>query len=291
MDNTQGTVVPSPNIDPSQMKPMGEQGQEAPPQKQVPDTTEEAKAKAEAETADVAAEKPEAPVEDKSQEDKEFQMPEKFQGKSAEEIAKSYVDLEAHNKKVEMDKAEMDKFISEAYPEPESPTPEQKTEPEGKKPEGSEKAEMTREEALKQVAEELRPMLREEMSKAMTPAVARLEIKEMVDKYGDSFKAVASKVAARKKANPSLALEDAYKLETYSTVGRISEIKGVQKASQTAEEKLKAQVESSRPSGLKPVGIEEAVKDKNVPYEEITEALGPEYSKFAEITKRRKKQT
>ena len=286
MDNTQ-TVVPSPNVDPSQMKPMSEQGQEAPPQKQVPDTTEEAKAKA----ADVAAEKPEAPVEDKSQEDKEFQMPEKFTGKSAEEIAKSYVDLETHNKKVEMDKAEMDKFISEAYPMPESEsTLEPKTEVTEKVTGEEKKPEMTREEALKQVADELRPMLREEMSKAMTPAVARLEIKEMVDKYGDSFKAVASKVAARKKASPSLSLEDAYRLETYDTVGRISEIKGVQKASQTAEEKLKAQVESSRPSGLKPVGIEEAVKDKNVPYEEITEALGPEYSKFAEITKRRKKQ-
>src|SRR5689334_7741091 len=51
-----------------------------------------------------------------------FQMPEKFQGKSPEEIAKSYVELESHNKKVEMERASLEKMFAPSSATP-SPTP------------------------------------------------------------------------------------------------------------------------------------------------------------------------
>lgn len=280
MDNTPD-LGQAPSLEPP--AGMEEMRQEPTPQEQVPDTTEEAKA----ETADVVAEqtetpKEETPQEDKVEESKEFQMPEKFAGKSAEEIAKSYTELETHNKKVEMDKAEIDKFVKEAY----SPEPQETPEVPVETKEGEE-APLTREQALKQVADELAPRLKQDMESILTPLSIRLEAKELIDEFGNSFKAVASKVAAAKKENPSLSLRDHYKLITYENVARISEIKGIKQASQTAGEKLKAQVESSKPSGLKPVGIEDAVADPNVGVGEIAEALGPEYDSFKETSKRR----
>jgi len=277
MDNTQDpAVTPTPP----------ETGQEQTP-KEVPNTEAGEKLQA----ADVAAETEQAPQEAtteeaKPEETKDFQMPEKFVGKSAEEIAQSYTELESHNKKVEMEKAEIDKFINDAYA---TEQPKATPEPKAEQPaEAAADAPLTREQALKQVADELRPMLKAEMQAAITPAVARLEVKEMVDKYGEPFKAVAGKIAEAKKANPSLSLDDAYKIVTYNTVSRTSEIKGIKQASETAEAKVKAQAESSRPSGIKPTGIEEAVKDPNVGVGEIAEALGSEYNAFAKISKERK---
>jgi hypothetical protein len=245
------------------MQPMSEAGQGAEPSKEVPSTDQSGTAAGAEQTA---------PEGDK-QEAKEDLILGKF--KSQEDLANAYKELESHSKKVEMDKADLDKFVKEAYGDAET---QPKTEQEKATPE-----------APKGSIEELKPHLAGVIEQMMTPAIAKIETQHMVDKYGEDFKANASKVASAKRENPSLSLEDAYKLVTYDSVATRSESKGVEKASQTAEQKVKAQVESTKPSGaVTSSSIEDAVRDPNVGVADVAEALGPEYKKFAEISRKRK---
>lgn len=192
-----------------------------------------------------------------------FQMPDKFQGKSAEEIAKSYVELESHNKKVEMERANLEKmFVPE--PAPAGPT---QTAAVPEQPVDS--------------TEELKKLLTPVTEQLLSPVLARLEIRDMQNKYGDNFTKLAPQVKAVKDANPTLSLEQAYKLAAFESIERTAKNEGVSQATQVAQEAVKSQVESSRPSGVRPQGIEQALQDRSVPTREIVEALGPEYAGFA----------
>lgn len=272
MDNTQGLSETAPTADASQVSTEGQAGTT---QEQVPST--EPKADNTADSNVVGADQTQTPAEDKSGEGEDL-IAGKF--KSNEDLVKAYQELESHNKKVEMENKSLKDYEEMFY----EGTPENKPAPiqTAAQVEGS-----TQKTPEEQAREILSPMIREEFEKIMTPTVAKFEVRDMVSRYGDRFKGIASKVAARKKANPSLSLEDAFKLEEYSTIERTARNEGIAQATQTAEQKVKAQVESSQPSGYKPASIEDAVKDKKVRIEEIAEVLGPEFNAFAETSRRK----
>jgi len=226
----------------------------------------------------VGVEQPKTPEkgESKEVEEKKFEMPEKFQGKSAEEIAQSYTKLESQNTKVEMERSELEKLFVDKTDE----TTESTSTPEKQVADD-----------VKSVIDQARPAIREEFNKLLSPTIAKLELTDMLNRHGDSFKQVAPQVANKVKENPSLSMEDAFKLVSYDNVKRTSHTQGVNEANANVEAKQKAQVETAKPSGIKPVGIDEAIADKNVGTAEIADALGPEYEMFKEISDRRSGKT
>ena len=273
MDNTNTASGQAPSLEvPAGATPLG---QDVQPEAQVPNT--EPKVEPSTDSTDVGADQTQTPTEDKSGEGKDL-IGGKF--KSQEDLLKAYQEIESHTKKVEMenkDLKEYEQMFAEA-------TPENKPEPTQTATQVAGSTQKTPEEQAREI---LSPMIREEFEKIMTPTVAKFEVRDMVSRYGDRFKAIASNVATRKKANPSLSLEDAFKLEEYSTIERTARNEGIAQANKVSEQRVKAQVESSQPSGYKPASIEDAVMDKKVRIEEIAEALGPEFKAFAETSRKK----
>ena len=245
--------------------------------KEMPDTTPQGQVEGqtpapETQTSEVKAQPDEAPESTGQAEEGEFQMPEKFKDKSAEEIAKSYTELEKHKTKVEMERAELEKMF---VPETQEPTQNEPTND-------------TQEDPTKQVIEALTPKFREEFARLIAPVVAKFELKDVLDKYGEKFTARAQDVANFKKKNPSLSMEEAFKIVDYGNVERTSKTEGLNEATQTAAEKLKAQVESSQPSGHRASSLEDAINDPKISVSEIAEAV-PELEPFARISRERAK--
>lgn len=189
--------------------------------------------------------------------------------KSPEDLAKAYQELESHNKKVEMDKAELTKLFVEQPSPSETPT--------------AAAQETTEEDPMAA----LRPMLKDEFGKLLSPVIAKLEVEDAVRKYGDDFVKLAPQVKELKGQNPSLSLEAAYKIVAYDSIQRTAQNQGVAQAQKAQELASKAQLESSKPSGVRPVGLDEAIRDPKVPLAEVLDAMGPEYASFVEETKRR----
>jgi hypothetical protein len=259
MDNATPSVVASPKEKLAAMVPMG--------QEEAPQATPETQTSGE-NTQPVEAPKGQAT-------EGEFQMPDKFKGKSAEEIAQSYVALEKHKTKVEMERAELEKlFVPQSV--------EEQTQ--------SEPTQQTQEDPMKDVMTALGPKLREEFSRLITPVVAKFEVKDVLDKYGERFSSKAQEVARIKKEKPSLSLEEAFKIADYGSVERTSYNQGAVEASTVNEQKGRAIVESSKPSGYRSSSIEDAVKNPEVPVADIAEAMGPEWKRFAEISKKKQSQ-
>ena len=224
----------------------------------------------------VEAEQTPTPEEGKSEkaEEAKFEMPEKFQGKSAEEIAQSYTELESQNKKVEMERSELEKLFVKTDETSESTgTPEKQVVDD-----------------VKNVIDQARPAIQEEFNKLLSPTIAKLELTDMLSRYGNSFKQVAPQVANKVKDNPSLSMEDAYKLVSFDHLKRTSYNQGVSKASETEEARKKAQVETAKPSGYRPTTLQEAVKDPNTNVSEIADAMGPEWNRFKEISEKKSRQ-
>jgi hypothetical protein len=191
-----------------------------------------------------------------------FTLPEKFQGKSAEEIAQEYVKLESYNKKIEMDKAELSKMFIEQPAEPQQYQ--------------AAAQESTEEDPMAA----LRPMLQDEFGKLLSPVIAKIEVEEAVRKYGDDFVKLAPQVSELKKQNKSLSLETAYKIVAFDNIQRTAMNQGAAQATKAQEQAQRAQLESSKPSGIRPMGIEEAATNKNVPMTDVLEAMGPEMAPF-----------
>ena len=223
---------------------------------------------------DVGTEQNETPSEGQSQEAEEKLLAGKF--KSQEDLEKAYKELESHNKKVEMERSDLEKLFVEketdSTPVDDAPT---KESPKGE---------------IDNALEQLEPKLAETVSKMLAKPLAKLEVQDMLNKYGDDFKAKAKQVAEKQKHNPSLSMEDAFKLVSFDNVKRTSYQQGVEKTSQNFETKKKAQVESSRPSGYRPESLDDAVKriGKDTSVEDVADALGPEYEIFKQTTQRRK---
>lgn len=197
-------------------------------------------------------------------EDKGFEIPEKFKGKSIEDVAKAYVELESHNKKVEMEKADLEKLF---VPEPEQTQNNQTA---------------ADQEPSDDPLAPVRPVIRDEFTKMLSPVVAKLEVESMYRKYGDSFVAVAKDVASLRKEKPFLSMDDAYKIVAHDSLERTSKNQGAEQANAKNIAAQKAQVESTQPSGKRDVTLAEAVKNKDIPTRELFEALGPEYRSWVE---------
>ena len=133
----------------------------------------------------------------------------------------------------------------------------------------------------------LRPMLQDEFGKLLSPVIAKIEVEEAVRKFGDDFVKLAPQVSELKKQNKSLSLEAAYKIVAFDNIQRTAMNQGIAQATQAQEQAQKAQLETSRPSGFRPTSVEDAVNDPNVSAREIAEALGSEYSAFAETSRRK----
>lgn len=256
MDNTQG-------VPPAALS----QGQPQPVTSQVPNDTQ---------SGAVVGTAPEAPASEAGTQANENMILGKF--KSQEDLVKAYQNLESHNKKVEQDAAtktrtleELDKMFT--------------TEPQAAP--GQEAAEMTAEDPMKTLVEELRPKLRSEFGQLLGPVVAKLEVRDMVDRYGQDFVANATAVQAIKAEKPYLSLEDAYKLHAFQTIARSAKTEGVAQAQQAQELAARAQLESTQPSGARPVTVEEAIQNPGVPLTEVFDAMGPEFKSFAEESRRR----
>lgn len=188
--------------------------------------------------------------------------------KTTEDVVKAYQELESHNKKVEMDKAELEKLFVPA--EPESPP---------------KAAEVETTDPLDDVVKALMPRMTSAMEAVVSRPLAQMEIDRVVRKYGDDFVAVAPAVAELRKQNPSLTLEAAYKIVAFDNRERTARQEGVVQAQQAQEQAQKAQLETARPSGYQPESLDAAIQNKNVPLDEIADALGPEYAAFAQKTR------
>jgi len=193
--------------------------------------------------------------------------------KSQEDLEKAYQELQSHNTKVEMERSELEKLFVQ---------PEQKAE------DVSQPEPKAQTEELSSIIEKMRPALSDEVTRLLSPAIAKLEVQDMVNKYGDKFVSVAKDVA-RIKSEKKISMEDAFKLATYPTVERTSFNQGVQRANEATQQAQKAIVESSRPSGYKPTTVDDAIKNAKSSEElaEVFAALGPEYKMFEEISRQR----
>jgi hypothetical protein len=215
-----------------------------------------------------------------SQEVKEegFKIPEKFQGKSAEEIAQSYVELESQNKKVEMERSDLEKLFVEK-------------ETDSTKVDDAPTDTPAISEDVNTALKDLEPQLAKSVANMLAKPLAKLEVQDMLNKHGSAFTQKAKEVKALQEHNPSLSMEDAFKIISFDNVKRTSHTQGVNEANANAEAKQKAQVETARPSGIKPVGIDEAIADKDVGAAEIADALqsstGDDYSEFKRISDER----
>lgn len=255
MDNVQDTQATAPL-----------QGQTATPQEQAPSTQN-----VETQNGANGAIQNQTQANGESGSSEAFQMPDKFKGKSAEDIAQAYVNLEKHKTKVEMERAELEKLFLGEQPQPSQINQaEYQNQAQG----------APIEDPLKPVVDALTPHLTDQFNRLLAPLATRFEIKEMVDKYGDSYITVAPQVAELKKQNPSLSQEAAYKIVAFDNLQRTARNQGIQEATKTQELQRKAQVESSRPSGFKPETLAEAVGNKNISTLEIAKALAAEDPRF-----------
>ena len=211
--------------------------------------------------------------EGQSQEVKEEKILGKFNSQA--DLEKAYTELESHSKKTEMERAELEKLFTPQSEETD-PAPADDVQIEGA-------------DNAKDLLSKLKPALRDEFTKLLSPTIAKLEVQDMVNKYSD-FPAKAKEVAEKKKQNPSLSMEDAYKLVKFADIQRTSYNKGVEETNKTTEAKQKAQVESSRPSGYRTQTIVDAIKDPNTSVSEIADAMGPEWNAFKEISAKKARQ-
>lgn len=191
--------------------------------------------------------------------------------KSQQDLEKAYQELETHNKKVEMDRAELEKLFvqpeSSSTPEPQAP------------------AAVMDDDPLKPVADALTPKLTQEVNRLISPVIARMEVDNMVRRYGDSFVSVAKDVKDIQLRNPHLSLEDAYKLVSFDRLQRTSNEQRQQRQTEAAHQAQKAQVETAQPSGQREVSLRDAVKSKEVSTKELFQALGPEYEAWTQNLK------
>lgn len=271
------------NVEEAGKEPSVDNAPEAPtedtkPVEETPDTSS-----GETPQTDVAGVELTETPKGESQEAKEskFNMPEKFQGKSAEEVAQSYVDLESQNKKVEMERSDLEKLFVEQKESDSTKVDDAPTK--------TNEANVSTD--IKSALDDMRPALAAEVSKMLAKPLAKLEVQDMLNKHGSAFTQKAKEVKALQEHNPSLSMEDAFKIISFDNVKTTSHAQGVNEATANADAKQKAQVETARPSGIKPVGIDEAIADKNVGTAEIADALGPEYGIFKEISDRRSGKT
>ena len=72
---------------------------------------------------------------------------------------------------------------------------------------------MTGKHEITSVLDKLKPALRDEVTKLLSPTITKLEIQDMVNKYGDKFVAVAKDVN-KLRIEKNISMEDAFKLAT-----------------------------------------------------------------------------
>jgi hypothetical protein len=198
--------------------------------------------------------------------------------KSQADLEKAYRALESHSKKTEMERAEMEKLFAS-----------NKTGESNSAPAESSQLSDTAKEVLAKMGPEITNELVKQISPKFAELTSKYEVNLMVDKYGDGFTSNAKAIKELQTERPYLSLEDAYKIVAHDTLQRTSYNQGVSKGAETAEQKQKAQVESSRPSGFRPTSPEEALGSAKSSEEmaQVFEALGPEFKKFAETSKNR----
>lgn len=209
-------------------------------------------------------------VEGQSEEGKQLILGKFKDHKSLEE---AYQNLESHTKKVEMDKAELEKlFVSpEATPAPAAAAPE-----------------ASPQEQSGTSSDELTNLLTPVATKLFSPVLAKLEVRDLLDRFGDRVVSVSKEMKAIKDAKPFLSLEEAFKLAEHDKVEITNRELTQQRNVAAQAQAQKAQVESSQPSGIRTASLEDAIKDGNTSVGDIAEALGPEYAAFAETSRRRK---
>ena len=257
MDNA-GSVVPRSQIDTSTLVPTGES-----------DTTQNAPTTTGGETPQSSEAGAEQPQTQKGQpEENKSLILGKF--KSQADLEKAYQEAQAQLTKSNMKRSELEKLFTQ-QPTTEAPQVEQ---PE----QGEEPA---------QNFDKFRSAIREEITKTLSPTIAKLEVQDMLNKYGDKFVSAAPEVKKIQDAK-HISMEDAFKLATYPTVERTSFNQGVQSANKANQQAQKAIVESARPSGYKPASLEDVVASPDVSMSEVA-AQYPELNAFAERAKARAK--
>jgi len=223
----------------------------------------------------VDVEQTETPPQEGNSQEAEELIAGKF--KSQEDLVNAYEELQSHNTKVEMERSDLEKL----FVEKETDSTIVDDAPTNVTNEASVPSDINK--ALK----DLEPQLAASVSKMLAKPLAKLEVQDMLNKHGDAFMQKAKEVKAQQDHNPNLSMEDAFKIVSFDNVKRTSHTQGINEAHANQEAKKKAQVESSRPSGMRPTTIEDAIKDPNTTVSEIADALGPEYNAFKEISEKK----
>lgn len=113
--------------------------------------------------------------------------------------------------------------------------------------------------------------IEEVVERHIAPLKVKVEVAEIMQQHAD-FRDFASGALTRIQNNPSLSLEDAYKLEKFEALQSKAKEEGKKEAYQTIEKKESLQFETSGPKKTaRP--IEDMLKDKTVPLQEIAKML------------------
>jgi len=196
--------------------------------------------------------------------------------KSVEDMEKSYEKLQSHNTKVEMERSDLEKLFVEKETDSakadDAPT---------QQPISTD---------INTALKDLEPQLAKSVASMLAKPLAKLEVQDMLNKHGSAFTQKAKEVKNLQEQNPSLSMEDAFKIVSFNDVKRTSHTQGINEANANTEAKKKAQVETARPSGYRPTSIEDAIKDPNTSVTEVSEAMGPEYDAFKRISEQKIRQ-
>lgn len=161
--------------------------------------------------------------------------------KSAEDLAKAYIELESHNKKVEMTAADI---LKQVYPEKPATVPAPGDE---------------------QAVQIVQAIVKNEVK----PLQEKVALQELFMKNPDA-KDFASGIAEQVKANPGITWESAYKLAKFDALERNAKDAGKQEAYQSIQQKqsVMAGTASPTPRGSGP-DIRSIIKDRSVPFKEV----------------------
>lgn len=111
----------------------------------------------------------------------------------------------------------------------------------------------------------------EVVQRYVAPLKVKIETQEVLNAHPD-FKDFAQGALNRIQKNPSLSLEDAYKLEKFEAIQSTAKEEGKKEAYQTIEKKENLSFETSGPK-KSATPVSDLLKDKTVPLSEIAKML------------------
>lgn len=172
--------------------------------------------------------------------------------KSADDLARSYAELESRNTRVEMGLSELVRVRTESQPQTEA-------------------------NASVETAEDAVRVVEGIVRKQIDPLRDQLQLQDLFLRYPDA-KDFAPQMAKVIKDNPGTAWEVAYRAAKFDALASQAKKEGTQQAYQTIQQKQSASVEPARPAVTKERNLDELIRDKSIPFSEIQKIVKERFS-------------